>query len=557
MFCSPLSSRAVPLAVSVLVCSLRLSAAGDEVRSARPHEGSGPPHEPRMVADRMRSPLIELDGLPIEPWLSLGSASETEPERVNELIHWNATRRSPLQNGFSRRIDRLHAIELRRADLTYQARRYAEGVAQLGPGGDAIWQALVSVRGAHALRLRLTTDLPVDAAVAVRSLPDGVWERLEFAGNSSWTPSLAGETVALRVVLPEGWARAAIQIDEVVELFELETDATARGASRAAGCTLDLSCASSDDALLLASRAVGRMVFSSGASSYVCSGGLIADAEGSDIPYFLTAHHCISSEPEAHSLEVTWDYRTTSCGGFSVNPSLLPHSVGATVLTTRSESDYTLLRLTSIPSGRSFLGWTTASPGASVLRRISHPAGGPQSYSETLAATTVGTICSDAPRSWYLYEDPWLAGIAGGSSGSPVWIDAGLVVGQLSGTCGGADCNPSTDTLDGRFARGFSFMQPWLDPAAGPAAPIQLRSTFVGRKKVVLTWTDTASDETRFDLWASTRDRSPVLVGTAGPNSSQLEVRGLKRATFYTFTLQACRDTGCSVPAALSLRTKR
>lgn len=493
----------------------------------------------------------------LEPWLVLEPAPDVESAQIADLIDWNASHRGPWQNGFSRRHDRPRSIDLELSGATRRPEGFAGGVALVEPDGSIVWRGALVVRDAYALRLELSATLPEGATLAVRGRPDDSWKLLATTGDSIWTPAIRGSDVELRVSLPAGQTRARVQIDELVELFELDERGAPFRGSIAAACTLDVSCTPNDAALSLASRAIGRMVFQSGGKSYVCTGGLIGDTESSDTPYFLTANHCISTASEAGSLDVTWNYRSSSCGGFTPNPASLPRTLGATLLATRSESDFTLLVLSSLPSNRSFLGWTTAAPGPSLLRRISHPQGGPQSYSETLLATTVDAVCSDAPRAFYLYEDPWLAGIAGGSSGSPVWIDDGVVVGQLSGTCGGGDCNPSTDTLDGRFARSYPYLQPWLDPTAGPAAPAALHATFVGKKRVLLAWTDTANDETRFEVWRSARGGQPVLAGTAGPDAGSFDVRGLKRATPYTFTVQACRDTGCSLPAAVSVRTKR
>lgn len=543
---------------SLLLCLAADPLGAAELRAVAPRDARtrADAQIPAQDAASASAPLSADPAL--EPWLVLEPALDVEVEQIAELVDWNASNRGPWQNGFSRRYDRPRSIDLELSAAMRRPERYAGGVALVDSDGRIVWRGALVVRDAHALRLELSATLPEGATLAVRGRPDDGWELLATTGAPIWTPAIRGSQIELRVSLPPGQTRARVQIDELVELFELDELGAPFSASIATSCELDISCASNDAALSLASRAIGRMVFQSGGKSYACTGGLIGDAANSDTPYFLTANHCISTASEAESLDVTWNYRTSSCRGSPPNPASLPRTLGATLLATRSESDVTLLVLSSLPSNRSFLGWTTAAPGASsLLRRISHPQGGPQSYSETLLATMVGPVCSDAPRAFYLYEDPWLAGIAGGSSGSPVWIDDGVVVGQLSGTCGGSDCSPDTDTLDGRFARSYPYLQPWLDPTAGPAAPEALQATFIGRKRVLLAWTDTANDETRFEVWRSAKRGQPVLAGTAGPDTASFDVRGLKRATLYTFTVQACRDTGCSVPAAVSVRTKR
>ena len=68
-----------------------------------------------------------------------------------------------------------------------------------------------------------------------------------------------------------------------------------------AACVQDATCyGTSDYAHIEEARdAVAHMLFVSGAYMYMCSGGLLADTDSStQIPYFLTANHCISRSSE-------------------------------------------------------------------------------------------------------------------------------------------------------------------------------------------------------------------------------------------------------------------
>jgi hypothetical protein len=63
----------------------------------------------------------------------------------------------------------------------------------------------------------------------------------------------------------------------------------------------------------------------------------------------------------------------------------------------------------------------------------------------------------------------------GGSSGSPVLTESGLIVGQLYGGCGtdvNNVCNADDNaTVDGALAHYFGDVAAWLDPAGGSACP--------------------------------------------------------------------------------------
>src|SRR6185436_16131421 len=113
----------------------------------------------------------------------------------------------------------------------------------------------------------------------------------------------------------------------------------------------------------IAKDAVAGMLFQSGASFYICTGGLVADTvTTSVIPYFLTAHHCISSSGEASSLETYFDYQTTcSSPNCTQTYNNAGDTVGSTIKATGSTSDYTLVQLASTPvtadGVATYLGW--------------------------------------------------------------------------------------------------------------------------------------------------------------------------------------------------------
>src|SRR5262249_9492913 len=155
---------------------------------------------------------------------------------------------------------------------------------------------------------------------------------------------------------------------------------------------------------------------------------------------------------------------------------------GSTLLATASKdtsgSDVTLLRLNSIPSNRSLLGWnasTSAVPVGTVLYRISHPAPSgfgpqPQEYSTTTMTSPSGT-CQNLPLSRFLYSTNLSGGTFGGSSGSAAMLANGQVVGQLFGACGtnpNAGCDPTNFNVDGAFSASYSLLKQFIDNGGSP-----------------------------------------------------------------------------------------
>ncbi len=246
-----------------------------------------------------------------------------------------------------------------------------------------------------------------------------------------------------------------------------------------ASCVENVNCSSTSSAVNDARGGVAHILFRSGGSFFICSGGLLTDTDtSSQVPYFLTANHCISKGREASSMEAFWQFETP-CNGSCFNPNgAVPSTVGASIRSTNRTSDYTLMELDQPPpAGSVFMGWSTAAVANSNgtnLFRISHPIGAPQAYSEHNVDTSTGT-CSSWPRGAWIYSRDVFGATEGGSSGSPVVNASGQVVGQLSGACGtnvNNSCDPGSNaTVDGALANYFSEVEQFLDPSGSPPPP--------------------------------------------------------------------------------------
>ncbi|MGD2115920.1 MAG: hypothetical protein PVG07_12750, partial [Acidobacteriota bacterium] len=125
--------------------------------------------------------------------------------------------------------------------------------------------------------------------------------------------------------------------------------------------------------------------------------------------------------------------------------------------------------------GRAFLGWNASQPVNQIpvdtrLHRIHHPAPGgfiqPQRYTRfqripdgdiTTCALGEGDPDVNDPA-LFLHTVQVIGGDFGGSSGAPIMLDSGQVVGQLFGACGPdpqEGCDVRNNNLDGSFRETF------------------------------------------------------------------------------------------------------
>ncbi|HEY6066145.1 MAG TPA: trypsin-like peptidase domain-containing protein [Thermoanaerobaculia bacterium] len=352
--------------------------------------------------------------------------------------------------------------------------------------GAFVWSGRVSAPGATAIRLHLAPfDLPESAELYVYSADGQAFGPYSGRGpiddGELWTNAIFGEEVRLQIrVAAEDAARTRLVIADVGYLGAGLPMAGSNLCAANAACVINAGCASIPAAIAPARDAVATILFASGGSHYICSGGLIADSDtASVVPYFLTANHCVSTASEASSVETYFDYETTCSSPNCTQPyGSAGETVGSQIVRGNSTGDYTLLRLSSTPVTRdgvtTYLGWSTtavANTNGTGLYRLSHPKGSPQAYSTQNVDTSKPT-CGSWPRGSWIYSRDTSGATEGGSSGSPVLNAQGKIVGQLSGACGfnlNDVCdNASNATVDGAFASYYSQVAPYLGPGGGP-----------------------------------------------------------------------------------------
>jgi lysyl endopeptidase len=371
--------------------------------------------------------------------------------------------------------------------------KLAVGAIEATADGGYVYTAELSSPGAVGLRVQFAGfSLPAGAAIYLYSEDGQVFGPYSgkgpLGGGQFDSHTLASDTVTLQLRQAGPASQSSLRNTrfQIVGLGHIRPRFMEGACSYNEDCVVNANCAS-DPAVADAEKAVAHMLFRSGGSYYICSGGLIADSDTSNnFPLFLTANHCIGRERDANTLENFFQFAATECGdtdlceaSYASLRSEFDRTLGASIVSTGKNADYTLLRLAeNAPGDTVSLGWNSAPvafANGTDLFRISHPGGAPQSFSQHEVDTSAGT-CTAWPRGDRIYSRDVVGATEGGSSGSPVVNSAGDIVGQLSGACGtnvSDNCDSDNNaTVDGAFAAYFSTVEPFLNPGSGPGCTI-------------------------------------------------------------------------------------
>src|SRR5258706_5857117 len=192
-----------------------------------------------------------------------------------------------------------------------------------------------------------------------------------------WSPHIEGDTLLIEVELAPGTDPLDLRIS-IPQLSHLVTSAAKDFAlvEKSSSCEIDAMCSVSTWGSQM--NAVARMLFSSGGSTYICTGTLLADQDSAgSVPYFLTANHCVSTQASASSLTTYWVYRSSACNS-GIGGPYQQLAGGAALLYASTNTDTSFMRLNNTPpAGAVYAGWFAgATPGVGTSGTgLHHPQG--------------------------------------------------------------------------------------------------------------------------------------------------------------------------------------
>jgi lysyl endopeptidase len=368
------------------------------------------------------------------------------------------------------------------------------GQWQILADGSLLWRLRVHVPGATDLHLGFESGkLTPGASLWVIGAND-YYEGPYTADDAMplWIPMVPGDSAIVEIHLPAG-SVADSQLPQLSDVGggfrDLFNPAPRIGQPGASGaCNINVVCPLGQ-AYSAEERALAYYEFRADDDglTYICTATLLNDVPADRKNYVLTAAHCMSSQSEAATMRLYWNYKSADCV-ITTGWSFAQNQTGASLRATRADADFTLVELNQEPNPTWNLfhaGWDADGIAPSSSIGLHHPRGDVAKVDNSPTAprstyNCIGTGNVNVNTHWY--TGPYDQGTTeGGSSGSGLWIPSSdasgrgrRLIGTLSGgtaACFGTVPDNGIDCY-GKFSSAWdgpspsSRLRDWLDPAS-------------------------------------------------------------------------------------------
>ncbi len=343
--------------------------------------------------------------------------------------------------------------------------------------GDKIWRLRIKSTGAYSLSLifdnyKLNNGAKIFLYSVDKKIVKGAFTD-ENNKKDSWfsTVPIAGDEIIIELNVAADVDYGKLDISGVVHDYK-GTFGLKTGYGSSGSCNVNINCPEGLE-WQVEKRSVAKLLV----GGYLCTGALINNTAIDAKPYLLTAEHCVSSQSVAGTAVFQFNYESASCVPTG-NPSYQSIS-SSTIVATGGDLDFTLLELSQIPPtdyNVVYAGWNRKSTPATNTTCIHHPQGDIKKISKDNDPPAIGNYADVDPGAGYLTNSHWNIGewdlgtTEGGSSGSPLFDENHLIIGDLTG--GDASCNYNFNDYYARFDFSWDYhsddpakqLKTWLDP---------------------------------------------------------------------------------------------
>jgi lysyl endopeptidase len=347
------------------------------------------------------------------------------------------------------------------------------------------WLCKIESKAAYSLNFTLENiNIPKESSLYVLSLKNnltlGPYHSKSISNDSSlFIEPIPGEEVIFELDLP-------LNSDTTISYFTItkvghdfrnfyKESSSTRGV--AGSCEHDINCGIGLD-WQIEKHSIVKYIFNTALGTESCTGTLINNTANNELPYILTANHCIRDNKTASTAIFYFNYENTKCGisdalsnSYSISGSTL---MATSKDTLNSKLDFTLLRLKTAPPksiSPYYSGWSIKTNTVNNVVCIHHPKGDAKKISNENDFIKNGSFTDYGylkDSHWQIAK--WDTGVTEpGSSGSPLFNSNHQIIGNLSG--GIAACgNPINDFFE-KLYKSWDFfpdssnqLKYWLDP---------------------------------------------------------------------------------------------
>jgi PKD repeat protein len=298
------------------------------------------------------------------------------------------------------------------------------------------------------------------------------------------TEFIQGESVTLEYFEPAGMnEEAVISISDVAYAYRfISFSNDGAGRDQSWPCMINVACSEGAD-WGNEIKSGARLSIKIGSSYYWCSGALINNTSNDRTPYLLTAEHCGegSTVGDRNQWIFYFNYQSSTCVG-NYGPS--SNTVGGCSLKAADPiegfdgSDFYLVRLNSTPPSNYhvfYSGWNRTNIPADSGVCIHHPNGDIKKISTYLTPMISSTSWNGTPTHWRVIWSQTQNGrsiMQPGSSGSPIFDQDHLIMGDLSGGWNTNTCDTPSPAWYGKVYWSWDQagstpavrLKDWLDP---------------------------------------------------------------------------------------------